>query len=372
MLGSVEELSRRVGVEQACNALEVSCATYYRWREKKKKPQRSGKRKKQAPNFSLTKEEREKVIEELHSERFMDMPPRQVYAALLDEGTYLCSVRTMYRILEELGEVNERRKQVCRKHYQKPELIATSPNQVWSWDITKLKGPEKWNYFYLYVIIDIYSRCTVGWMIASRENGDLAKEFIEETCRKQNIAKDQLTIHSDRGGPMKCKTVAQLLLDLEVTKSHSRPRVSNDNPFSESQFKTLKYRPEYPKRFGSIEDARAFCRSFFSWYNTKHYHGGIALLTPEAVHYNYAPQIMERRQQVLDNAYTKHPQRFRNKIPSVPVLPKAVWINPPDCQKKVDQMLAESKISSVSYLNSKCSNSNQKEVIFTQGVCHAS
>ena len=227
---------------------------------------------------------------------------------------------------------------MCRHpRYVKPELLATGPNQLWSWDITKLKGPVKWTYFYLYVILDVFSRYTVGWMVASRESAILAKKLIRETCAKQGIPREQLTLHADRGSSMKSKAVAFLLADLGVTKTHSRPHVSNDNPFSESQFKTLKYRPEFPQRFGSLQDARAFCRPFFHWYNTEHRHGGIAYMTPEDVHYGRASQIRDTRSGALDAAFAAHPKRFKGKRPVPQSLPEAVWINPPVTNENSDQ-----------------------------------
>ena len=265
----------------------------------------------------------------LHSERFVDKAPAEVYATSLDEGKYLCSERTMYRILAEHGEVGERRNQLRHPVYAKPELLATRPNQVWSWDITKLKGPAKWTYFYLYVILDIFSRYIVGWMVAHRESASLAKRLIADTCAKQGINDGQLTVHADRGSSMTSKLVAQLLADLGVTKTHSRPHVSNDNPYSESHFKTLKYRPGFPARFGSIEDARGFCRSFYTWYNREHRHDGIGLMTPEAVHLGRATAIVEQRQRVLDEAFGANPERFVRGRPKPALLPTAAWINPP-------------------------------------------
>lgn len=259
----------------------------------------------------------------------MDKAPAEVYAKLLDEGKYYCSIRTMYRILEAAHEVRERRKQVRHPAYTKPELLATGPNQVWSWDITKLKGPGKWQHYHLYVILDIYSRYVVGWLIADRESVTLAQRLIAETLRKEGITRDQLVIHADRGASMHSKPVAQLLADLGVTKSHSRPHTSNDNPYSEAQFKTLKYRPDFPECFGSLEDARAFCRGFFRWYNREHYHSGIALLTPEVVHLGRADAVVQRRSAVLEAAYDANPQRFVRKKPTHPKLPAAAWINPP-------------------------------------------
>jgi putative transposase len=262
-------------------------------------------------------------------ERFVDKAPTEVYATLLDEGTYHCSVRTMYRILAEAGEVRERRNQARHPKYQAPELLATAPNQVWSWDITKLRGPVKWSYYYLYVILDIFSRFVVGWMIAYRESATLAKRLIAETCEKQNVQPGQLNLHADRGSSMKSKTVAFLLADLGVTKSHSRPYVSDDNPYSESQFKTLKYRPDFPARFGSIQDARSFCREFFPWYNQEHRHSGIGLMAPEMVHYGKAEQVSSQRQIVLASAFVSHPERFVRGLPMPPSLPEAAWINKP-------------------------------------------
>jgi putative transposase len=248
---------------------------------------------------------------------------------LLDEGVYHCSIRTMYRILKEHDEVRERRNQLKHPQYEKPELLATAPNEVWSWDITKLKGPEKWTYYYLYVIIDIFSRNVVGWLIATRESAELAKQLIGETCDRQGIDKDQLVIHSDRGSAMTSKAVALLMADLGVTKSLNRPHVSNDNPYSESQFKTMKYCSSFPERFGSIQDARAFCQRFFDWYNNEHYHTGLALMTPASVHYGRAKECNAQRQIVLTDAFGRHPERFVGGHPKVLQLPEAAWINPP-------------------------------------------
>lgn len=260
----------------------------------------------------------------------MDKAPAAIYATLLDEGRYLCSISTMYRILRSLDEVRERRNQLRHPQYKKPELLATAPNQVWSWDITKLKGPAKWNYYYLYVILDIFSRYAVGWMVATRETAELAKTLIEKTCMRQNIDRSQLTIHSDRGSPMKSKAVALLLSDLGVGMSFNRPYVSNDNPYSESHFKTLKDRPLFPARFGCIQDARALCRQFFDWYNNEHYHGGIALMTPYTVHSGQAKHCNQARQNVLSTAHATHPERFVRGHPKTLELPKAAWINKPD------------------------------------------
>lgn len=281
------------------------------------------------PGRSLSPPEREAVRQLLYGERFVDDTPTEVFAALLDEGVYHCSIRTMYRLLRE-DEANTPRTR-ARRHtaYQKPELLATAPNQLWSWDITRLKGPRPWTYFYLYDIMDVFSRLVVGWMVAHEENQQLAKELIDETLRKQGILPGQLTIHADRGSPMKSKSVALLLSDLGVTKTHSRPHVSNDNPYSESQFRTLKYRPTFPERFGCIEDARQVFSELFDWYNGEHHHGGIALLTPAMVHYGKAGQVIAGRQLCLDAAYQAHPERFVNQPPRHAALPEAVWINPP-------------------------------------------
>lgn len=270
------------------------------------------------------------MLEVLHEDRFIDKSPAHIYTALLDEGRYLCSVSTMYRILNSVKEVKERRNLLRHPEYKKPELLAEAPNQVWSWDITKLRGPEKWSYYYLYVIIDIYSRMVTGWMVASRESAELAEALITETCWRQSIDLDSnLVIHSDRGPAMKSKLVAHLMSDLGVTKSLSRPHVSNDNPYSESNFKTLKYHPTFPKRFGCIEDAQAFCRGFFNWYNQEHYHSGIGMMTPEMVHYGVAEECARARQEVLNEAFQAHPERFLKGSPRVLELPKAAWINPP-------------------------------------------
>jgi len=326
------ELSHDVGKRAACKALGVPRATFYRHFDKGQNTR--AKKARPDPPLSLKPIERQNVIDILNSEKFQDKAPYEVYATLLDEGTYHCSIRTMYRILKaKNGDVKERRRGHQRNHYQKPELLATSPNQVWSWDITKLKGPVKWTYFYLYVILDIFSRYVVGWLVSHREQDALAKRFIEETSIKQGIVPGQLTVHADRGSSMKSKAVAYLLGDLGITKTHSRPHVSNDNPYSEAHFKTLKYCPEFPDRFGCIQDAREFCRSFFNWYNKEHRHSGIALMTPEQVHYGKARSIFDFRARVLKQAFLKNPKRFKGKLPNPLSLPKAVWINKPltDC-----------------------------------------
>jgi putative transposase len=318
------ELGDSVGKSVACRALGVPRATLYR-RMQPAAPARV----RPTPERALDAAERQTVLEALHSERFCDKAPSEVYATLLDKGTYLCSIRTMHRILADNSELRERRNQLRHPQYKKPELLATGPNQVWSWDITKLLGPAKWTYFHLYVILDIFSRYVVGWMVAPRETAELARRLIAETCAKQGIVAGDLTIHADRGTSMTSKPVALLMADLGVTKTHSRPHVSDDNPYSESQFKTLKYMPEFAERFGSIEDSRAFCQRFFPWYNTEHHHSGIALLTPEMLHYGMAGEVIARRQQVLDAAYARNPERFTHARPKHPPQPTAVWINPP-------------------------------------------
>jgi len=324
----VTELSQDVGTARACDVLGASRASFYRWRHP---PQEHEPR--PSPPRALNTEARREVLVTLNSEEFSDKAPAEVYATLLDRQVYLCSIRTMYRLLEDNGEVRERRDQLRHPAYKKPELLATGPNQVWSWDITKLLGPVKWTYYYLYVILDIFSRYVVGWLVAERESAALAKKLITETVEKQGIKPGQLAIHADRGPSMTSKPLALLLSDLTITKSHSRPHVSDDNPFSEAQFKTLKYRPEFPERFGSLEDARAFGRVFFDWYNHEHRHWGIALLTPSVVHHGQAAELLEARAEALGRAYGAHPERFVNGPPQPLELPPAVWINPPTSTK---------------------------------------
>jgi putative transposase len=321
---AVERASATMGTAAACDALGVSRASLYRRRQPARPPAP-----RPTPPRALAPLERRHVLETLDSERFLDQAPAQVHATLLDEGTYLCSPRTMYRLLDAAGEVKERRDQVRRPHYAAPELLATRPNEVWSWDITKLLGPVKWTYFYLYVILDIFSRYVVGWMIAPHESAVLAERLIAETCAKYAIAPGQLTLHADRGGAMRSKPVALLLADLGVVKTHSRPYVSNDNPFSEAQFRTLKYCPQFPDRFGSIEDGRAFGQDFFRWYNQDHRHSGLGFLTPAVVHFGQAEVVRAHRDRVLAAAYAAHPDRFVNGQPHPADLPTAVWINPP-------------------------------------------
>ncbi len=322
---AAKNLAKDVGVNKACAALSVPRASFYR---RHAKPVGKATTNRTSPR-ALATAEREQVRQTLYSERFMDKSPYQVYASLLDDGEYFCSVRTMYRILDEDSAAKERRNQLRRPSYKKPELLATGPNQVWSWDITKLKGAEKWTYYYLYVILDIFSRYVVGWMLAHREQAELASKLIRETVEKQGTCEDDLIVHSDRGPSMTSHSVTQLLISLGITKSHSRPHVSNDNPFSESQFKTMKYRPEFPDRFGCYEDGLSFCRQFFNWYNDEHYHSGIGFVTPASLHYGEAPAVVASRAHTLELAYTSHPERFVKGVPQPPKLPTAVWINPP-------------------------------------------
>lgn len=329
---AAEGLSKAVGVREACEALGLVRSSFYRFRDKTSQaPRRASPRARTSPR-ALTVEQRQAVLDDLYSARFADQAPAEVFATLLDEGVYRCSVRSMYRYLSQQGELRERRNQLRHPDYAKPELLATAPNQVWSWDITKLLGPVKWTYFYLYVILDIFSRYVVGWMVAGRESASLAEKLIGETCRKEGIVADQLTLHADRGPSMKSQTVAQLLGTLGVTKTHSRPYTSEDNPFSEGQFKTLKYRPGFPDHFGSFEHALGFCRDFFRWYNDEHHHSGIALLTPAIVHFGLAEQVLEARDQTLLAAYQAHPERFVLGPPKKQRLPSAVWINPPSIE----------------------------------------
>ncbi len=365
MMVSVGELVPLVGVSAACQAVAVGRASFYRHQRHQggaveqgdplgprptlpetgdagessaelagadagtDRPAAASPTPVQVHRRALSPAEQQALREVLHSPRFRDAAPAAVYATLLDEGVYLASERTMYRLLAASGETRERRAQLVHPVYSKPELLATAPNQVWSWDITKLLGPAKWTYYYLYVLLDIYSRYVTGWMVAHREQAALAERLMAETIAKQGIPSGQLTLHADRGASMTSKPVAFLLADLGVTKTHSRPHVSNDNPYSEAHFKTLKYRPGFPDRFSSIEEARAFCQTFFRWYNTDHRHSGIGLLPPEAVHYGRAEAMHAARTRVLAGAYAAHPERFVRQAPRPPHLPSAAYINPP-------------------------------------------
>ena len=320
---AVHDCAPRLRVAPTCRALGLPRATYYRGRQPQRppRPRRSAR--------GLEPAERQAVLDVLHAPRFGDQAPAEVYATLLDEGTYLCSERTMYRLLAAHQEVRERRDVLRHPSYTAPELLATGPNQLWSWDITKLLGPTKWTYYYLYVILDVFSRYVVGWLAAYREAAGLAERLIAETCARQGIRPGQLTIHADRGASMTSKPVAFLLADLGVTKTHSRPHVSNDNPYSEAQFKTLKYRPGFPERFGSIEHARALSGDLFRWYNQEHHHSALGLLTPADVHDGRAVATCARRAMVLAQAHGRHPERFVRGVPQPPALPTAAWINQP-------------------------------------------
>ena len=330
-MDAVNVLAPDVGMSHACAALRVHRTGVYRNDARRRHlsllPAMRSPR--PAPPLALSEAERQALKDVLCSERFADCAPPTIYATLLDEGAYLASVRTMYRLLAVDGQTRERRNQCTHPVYTKPELLATGPNEVWSWDITKIKGPAKWTCFHLYVILDIFSRYVVGWMIAPRESAQLAEQLIADTVTKQNVAPGTLTLHADRGTSMRSKSVAELLVDLEVTKSHSRPYVSDDNPFSEAQFKTFKYRPDFPQRFGCIEDARAHCQQFFPWYNDRHRHSGIGYMTPAAVHHGQAQALFEQRAKTLDAAFAAHPKRFKRNCPQPPKLPVAAWINPP-------------------------------------------
>jgi putative transposase len=323
---TVDELTPLVGTRPACRALGAAPATIYR---RRRPPARRPSRPRPVPARALSHGERSVVLDVLHSERFVDCSPAEVWATLLDEGRYLASERTFYRLLAERGEVRERRDQLTHPGYAKPELLAQRPNELWSWDVSKLKGPAKWTCFYLYVILDVFSRYCVGWTVAHRENALIAKALIAQAADQQEIKRGQLTVHADRGSAMRSKPVAFLLADLGVLKTHSRPYTSTDNPYSEAQFKTLKYRPEFPERFDSIEQARAFCRTFFHWYNHEHRHSGIGLMTPAAVHHGQAQALHAERQRVLEAAYAATPERFVRRQPRPPTLPTAAWINKP-------------------------------------------
>ena len=326
-------VSPTLGMRQACAVMGVPRSTLYRqlrWADAPAQPASACPAPIRAtPQRALSVIERATVLAALNSERFCDLAPREVYGTLLDEGTYYCDWRTMYRILAENSPLRERRDQLRHPAYAKPELLANAPNQVWSWDITKLPGPAKWVGYYLYVLLDIFSRFVVGWLIAERQSADLAKQLISDSCAGQHILPDQLSIHADNGGPMTAKPVSALMLDLGVLESHSRPHVSNDNPFSEAQFKTTKYHPSFPQHFGSPEHARLWARGFFRWYNHDHHHSALALLTPATLHAGLTTQILAARQRVLLVAFAAHPERFPHGPPSPALPPAQVWINPP-------------------------------------------
>jgi putative transposase len=328
---TVDELTPVLGTRPACRALDASPATVYR---RRRPPRPLAAKPRPTPARALSEAERAELLDVLDGERFVDCSPAQVWAQLLDEGRYLASVRTMYRVLAAShGRVRERRDQLTHPAYQKPELLASRPNELWSWDISKLKGPAKWTSFHLYVILDVFSRYVVGWTVQLREAASVATALIAQAAEQQGILRDQLTVHADRGIAMRSKPVAFLLADLGITKSHTRPYTSTDNPYSEAQFKTLKYRPQFPDRFVSIEQARAFCREFFRWYNEQHRHSGIGLMTPAAVHYGRASQLHDQRARVLQAAYATTPERFVRGLPKPPPLPQAAWINKPTTEE---------------------------------------
>ena len=356
-MAMVWEQRAKFGVQPMCAGLELARASYYRWqRPSCKVPTRP------IHPRALSVGERQEVLGVLNSERFWDQAPGEIYATLLDEGKYLCSERTMYRILAENQQVRERRDQLRHRVYQAPELIASRPNEVWSWDITKLLGPARWMYFYLYVILDIFSRYAVGWMLAYRESAQLGKKLIEQAIKRQNLDPKTLTVHADRGPAMKSQVLAFFLAGLGVTKTHSRPYVSNDNPYSESQFKTMKYRPEFPERFGCYQDAHRFLTEFFPWYNHEHHHSGLGYLTPYDVHYGLAQKRREQRAGVLQEAYEKNPQRFVRGLPQPALLPTAAWINKP---KEI------SRTESTEIMNSSMTGIEQKNAFHNCPITNA-
>jgi putative transposase len=324
-MAAVLEAAPVLGVVATCIAFGIARATYYRQRF----PAFGPPRRRPSPPRRLDSVERQMVLDVLHEPRFVDLAPAQVYAARLEASRYLCSIRTMHRVLAENAETRERRNQLRHPSYSRPELLATGPNQLWSWDITKLLGPAKWTYYYLYVILDVFSRYVVGWMVAHRETAALAQKLIASTCEREGIQPGQLKLHADRGSSMTSKPVALLLADLGVTETHSRPHVSDDNPFSEAQFKTMKYRPDFPARFGGVEHARAHSQDFFDWYNHDHHHVGLALFTPADVHHGRVSQRLAERQAVLDLAHAAHPERFPRGRPKAAAPPTEVWINRP-------------------------------------------
>jgi putative transposase len=335
---AIAELAPLVGVRAACVATGRPQASHYRRHRRSPAPERPKRERKPQPR-ALTPAERAEVRTVLNDPEHVDKAPATVYHDLLDSGVYLASVSTMYRVLREHDEVRERRRQATHPARVKPELVATKPNTCWSWDITKLHGPAKWTYYYLYVIIDIYSRYVVGWLLAENESALLAEKLLADSITKHDIDRDQLTVHADNGSSMASKPVAFLLADLGVTKTHSRPHTSNDNPYSEAQFKTLKYRPNFPDTFGSLADARVFCQRFFAWYNTEHYHSGIGYHHPIDVHYGRSGAVREARADVLAAAYMRNPERFVRKHPEPPELPAAAWINKPDETDTTPQLI---------------------------------
>ena len=336
-MSAASSLAEEVGVAAACRALRLPRSALYRDRAARRVcllPARPVATARRGPPLALSQLERRLVLDVLNSPRFANCAPAAIHAQLLDEGRYLASVRTMYRLLQGCAAVRERRDQLRHPAYAKPELLAVTPNQVWSWDITKLKGPVRGTCFHLYVILDIFSRYVVGWMVAEQESAELAEQLIADSAMKEGIRPGTLTLHADRGSSMRSKPVATLLADLGIAKSHSRPYVSDDNPYSEAQFKTLKYQPGFPSRFGSLADARAHCSPFFAWYNQEHRHSGIGMMTPESVHTGRAAEVRRQRQVTLQNAFVRTPNRFKNRLPQPHRLPTAAWINPPTMEKK--------------------------------------
>jgi len=329
LIPQVDSARGHVGASAACRSLGIAHSTYYRHKRPVRVRKITAPQKCRVPGRGLTQSEQERVVSDLNSDRFKDMAPPQVYSTLLDEGVFHCSISTMYRLLRKRGEINERRKQRTHVPAQRPELLATGPNQVWSWDITKLKGPRRWMYFHLFVVIDVFSRFVVGWCISKKSNALIAEAMLQDAIVREKVKPGELTIHADNGGEMTSITVAELLTDLGVVKSHSRPHTSNDNPYSESHFKTMKYRPEIPARFESEEQARLIFRKLFHWYNQVHRHSGLALLTPATVHAGKAQEVTRARAGVLSAAYSAHPERFVNKPPVPAAPPTEVWINPP-------------------------------------------
>jgi len=321
-----EDLSRHTCIRRAAELLGRPRATHYR---RHQPPVLGPKLPRPTPPNALSEPERQHILSVLRSEEFCDLAPAQVWARLLDDGIYLCSIATMYRLLSAAHESRERRRQRTHPAKKRPELMAKAPNQVWSWDITKLRGPERGVYYELFVIIDIYSRYVIAWTVAQAETGELAKDFIDTAIAGQDVKRGQLTLHADRGTSMTSKPVAQLLVDLGVARSHSRPHVSNDNPYSEAGFKTLKYCPAFPGSFGAIQDARNFCETFFAYYNHEHRHSGIGLHTPASLHHGTATEIRAERARTLNAAYAANPDRFRRRQPTPPKLPTAAWINDP-------------------------------------------
>lgn len=328
---AADELAPLVGRKKACEAVGLPRSSWYRRHAKTPPPAKpatvsAGRRQPR----QLSDAEREELNGVLHEERFVDLAPAEIYATLLDEGRYVASISTMYRELHRRhGCVPERRRQATHPAHAKPELCAKAPNELWSWDVSKLRGPGRWEWFFLYWILDVYSRYAVGWCISEHETAKVSEQLITDTIGAQRPDPTRLTIHADRGAQQTAKPVAQLYADLGITRSHSRPRVSNDNPYSEAGFKTLKYRPDFPKRFDSLEEAVAHGNRFFDWYNFNHHHWGLALLTPAQVHFGQADTVIDHRQSVLDAAHAAHPERFAQR-PTATRPPAEAWINRPD------------------------------------------